>query len=124
MDAPHYSESEPCGGAVTVSFSKYLFLGKWCILYSAPHTCGKRAADRWSLRNFLPRSSLYVVGKAQKSPGPRSELCSAWKKWIGATPDVKKYLRYVAESRRACFELWFQNLHGGTEEKNRKPEMR
>jgi hypothetical protein len=28
MDAPHYSESEPCGGAVTVSFSKYLFLGK------------------------------------------------------------------------------------------------
>jgi hypothetical protein len=33
----------------------------------------KRAADRWSLRNFLPRSSLFTVGKAQKSHGARSE---------------------------------------------------
>jgi hypothetical protein len=24
VDSPHYSESETCGGAVTVSFSKYL----------------------------------------------------------------------------------------------------
>jgi hypothetical protein len=24
VDSPHYSESELCGGAVTVSFSKYL----------------------------------------------------------------------------------------------------
>jgi hypothetical protein len=40
----------------------------------APPTSRKRAADRWSLRNFLPRSFLFMVGKAQKSHGPRSEL--------------------------------------------------
>jgi hypothetical protein len=34
----------------------------------------KRAADRWSLRNFLPRSSLFMVRKAQKSHGARSGL--------------------------------------------------
>jgi hypothetical protein len=34
----------------------------------------KRAADRWSLRNFLPWSSLFMAGKAQKSHGARSGL--------------------------------------------------
>jgi hypothetical protein len=38
----------------------------------------KRAADRWSLRSFLPRSSLFMVGKAQKSHGARSELNSVF----------------------------------------------
>jgi hypothetical protein len=28
----------------------------------------------WSLRNFLPRSSFFTVGKAQKSHGRRSGL--------------------------------------------------
>jgi hypothetical protein len=46
----------------------------------------KRDADHWSLRNFLPRSSLFMVGKVQKSYGARSELNSVfWKKWIGGT---------------------------------------
>jgi hypothetical protein len=49
-------------------------LGKQCISYNAPPTSRKRTADRWSLRNFLLRSSLFVVGKAQKSRGARSEL--------------------------------------------------
>jgi hypothetical protein len=49
-------------------------LGKRCTSYNAPLTSRKRAADRWSLRNFLPRSSLSVVGKAQKSHGARSGL--------------------------------------------------
>jgi hypothetical protein len=47
-------------------------------LGNAPPTCGKRAADRWSLRNFLPRSSLFMVGKAQKSHEMRSELNSVF----------------------------------------------
>jgi hypothetical protein len=34
----------------------------------------KCAADHWSLRNFLPRSSLFMVGKAQKLHGARSGL--------------------------------------------------
>jgi hypothetical protein len=42
-------------------------LGKRCNSYNAPPTSRKRAADCWSLRNFMPRSSLFMVGKAQKS---------------------------------------------------------
>jgi hypothetical protein len=49
-------------------------LGKRCISYNDPPTCRKGAADRWSPRNFLPRSSLFRVGKAQKSHGARSGL--------------------------------------------------
>jgi hypothetical protein len=44
-------------------------LGERCTSYNAPPTSRKRAADRWSLPNFLPRSSLFIVGKAQKSHG-------------------------------------------------------
>jgi hypothetical protein len=40
----------------------------------------------WSLRNFLLRNSLFMVGKAQKSHGARSELNSGWKQWIGGPP--------------------------------------
>jgi hypothetical protein len=49
-------------------------LGKRCTFYNAPPTYRKRAADRWSLWNFLPRSSLFMVGKSKKSHGTRSEL--------------------------------------------------
>jgi hypothetical protein len=53
-------------------------LGKPYTSYNAPPTSRKRAADCWSLRNFLPRSSFFVVGKAQKSHGARSELNSVF----------------------------------------------
>jgi hypothetical protein len=56
------------------SLSRSASLGKRCISYNAPPTSRKRAADRWSLQNFLPRSSLLMVGKAQKSHGARSGL--------------------------------------------------
>jgi hypothetical protein len=49
-------------------------LGKQCTSYNATPTSRKHAADHSSLRNFLPRSSLFMVGKAQKSHGARSEL--------------------------------------------------
>jgi hypothetical protein len=49
-------------------------LGKRCSSYNAPPTYRKRAADRSSLQNFLPRSSLFTIGKAQKSHGARSGL--------------------------------------------------
>jgi hypothetical protein len=42
--------------------------------YNAPPTSPKRVADRWSLRNVLPRNFLFMVGKAQKSHGARSGL--------------------------------------------------
>jgi hypothetical protein len=65
VNSPYYSESELCGGAVTVSFSKYS-VAKF------------QPQHRWSLRNFLPRSSLFMVGKAQKSHEARSELNSVF----------------------------------------------
>jgi hypothetical protein len=49
-------------------------LGKRCTYYNAPPTSRKRAADRWSLRNFLPRNSLFMAGKAQKSHGLTSGI--------------------------------------------------
>jgi hypothetical protein len=50
-------------------------LSKRCTSYNAPPTSRKhRAADRWSLRNFLPRNSLFIVRKAQESNGARSGL--------------------------------------------------
>jgi hypothetical protein len=52
--------------------------GKRRTSYNAPPTSRKRAADRWSFRNFLPRSSLFMVGKSQKSHGARSELNSVF----------------------------------------------
>jgi hypothetical protein len=56
------------------SFFRSTSLGKRCISYNAPPTSRKRSADRWSLRNFLPRSSLFMVEKAQKSHGAKSGL--------------------------------------------------
>jgi hypothetical protein len=49
-------------------------LGKRCTSYNAPLTSRKSAADRWSLRNSFPRSSIFMVGKAQKSHGAKSGL--------------------------------------------------
>jgi hypothetical protein len=49
-------------------------LGKRCTSYNAPPTSRKRAADRCPLRHFLSRSSFFMVGKANKSHGARSEL--------------------------------------------------
>jgi hypothetical protein len=49
-------------------------LDKRCTTYNTPPTSRKRAADRWSLRNFLPWSSRFMVGKPQKSHGARSVL--------------------------------------------------
>jgi hypothetical protein len=40
LDSPYYSESELCGGAVTVSFSKY-FPCKRGTSYNAPPTSQK-----------------------------------------------------------------------------------
>jgi hypothetical protein len=56
------------------SLFRSISLGKRCAFYNAPPTSRKRAADLWSLRNFLPRTSIFIVGKAQKSRGVRSEL--------------------------------------------------
>jgi hypothetical protein len=61
-----------------ILFFQSTSLGKRCNSYNATPTSRKRAADRWSLRNFLSRSSLIIVGKAQKSHGARYELNSVF----------------------------------------------
>jgi hypothetical protein len=71
--SPYYSELELCGSAVMVSF-RSTFLGKRCTSYNAPPTSRKRVVVRWSLRNSLPRSSLFMIGKTQTSHGARSGL--------------------------------------------------
>jgi hypothetical protein len=55
-------------------FFRSASLGKLCTSYNAPPTSRKRVADRLSLGNFLPRSSLFMVRKGQKSHGARSGL--------------------------------------------------
>jgi hypothetical protein len=45
MDSPYYSESELCGGAVTVSFSKYITWQAMHFLQCSTHF-RKRAVDR------------------------------------------------------------------------------
>jgi hypothetical protein len=49
-------------------------LGKQRTSYKTPPTSQKCAADHWSLWNFLTQSSLFMVGKAQKSHGARCGL--------------------------------------------------
>jgi hypothetical protein len=58
--------------------SLFRSIGKRCTSYNAPPTSRKRAVDRWSLRNFLPWRSLFMVGKVQKSCEARSEFNSVF----------------------------------------------
>jgi hypothetical protein len=65
-----------CGDGL---FFEVPYLGKRCTSYNAPPTSRKHAADHCSLRNVLPpRSSLFTIGKAQKSHVARSELNSVF----------------------------------------------
>jgi hypothetical protein len=110
----------PCQYFVEVrwrSLFRSTSLGKRCTSYSAPPTSRKRAADRWSLRNSLPRSSLFMVGKAQKSHGAILELnwilCSAWKKWMGGTPlEHPPYSPVLAPCNFWAFPIIKRELRG------------
>jgi hypothetical protein len=52
-------------------------LGKRCTSYNAPSTSGKRAANRRSLRNFLPRSSPFLAFKSPEIAWGRNLDCMA-----------------------------------------------
>jgi hypothetical protein len=76
VDSPYYSESGLCGGAVTVFFSKYLpsqamhFLQRSTnLMKNVPQTVCRKLQEDSGTGGFLPRSSLFMVGKAQKSHG-------------------------------------------------------
>jgi hypothetical protein len=64
VDSSYYSKTGLCGGAVTVSISKY---------------------HPWQAMRFLQRSTHF--SKTRCSPLITSKfIASAWKKWIGGTP--------------------------------------
>jgi hypothetical protein len=86
--------------------------GKWYISYNAPPTYRKRAADRWSFRNFLPRSSFFMAGKVQKSHGVRSGLYGGCSNGVPQIHFSQAELRIQFRSRPMRF-LDFSNHENG-----------
>jgi hypothetical protein len=77
VDSLYYSESELCGDEVMVSFSKYLTWQVMHFLQLSTHF-SKMCCKPLNTQNFLPWRSCFMVGKAQKSDGARSELNSVF----------------------------------------------
>jgi hypothetical protein len=97
-------------------------LGKRCTSYNAPPTSRKRAADPWSLRNFLPRSSLFLVGRAQKSHGTRSGLYGGCSNGVPLIHFSHTEQRIQFRSRPMRF-LGFSNHEKGAPRKKKKFEL-
>jgi hypothetical protein len=89
-------------------------LDKRCTSYNAPPTSRKRAADRWSLRNFLPWSSLFMVGKAHKSHGARSGLYGGCSNGVPPIHSFQAEHRIQYRSQHMRF-LGFSNREKGAQ---------
>jgi hypothetical protein len=87
-------------------------LGKRCTSYNAPPTSRNRAVDRWPLRNFLPRSSLFVVGKVQKLHGAGSGLYGGCSNGVPLIHFFQAEPRIQFRSRRKWY-LGFSNREKG-----------
>jgi hypothetical protein len=94
------------------SLFRSISLGKRCTSYNAQPTSRKRAADRWSLGNFLPQSSLFMVAKAQKSHGARSGLYGGCSNGVPPIHFFQAELRFQFASRLGQF-LGFSNHETG-----------
>jgi hypothetical protein len=82
VDSPYYSESELCGGAVTVSFSKYLPWQAMHFLQRPTHfskTCCRPLITSKFLASELP---FHGWKSPENAWGENWILCSARKKWI------------------------------------------
>jgi hypothetical protein len=80
-----------------------------CTSYNAPPTSRKRAADRWSLRNFLPRSFLFMFGKVQKSHGARYEWnCIRIEKsgWVEPHQNIRHAVQISPHAISGLFQPW------------------
>jgi hypothetical protein len=93
-------------------------LGKRCTSYNAPPTSWKRAADRWSLRNFLPRSSLFMVEKAQKSHVGRSGLYGGCSNGVPPVHFFQAEHRIQFRSRPHAISGLFRPWKGSSEARN------
>jgi hypothetical protein len=87
VDSPYYSESELCGAAVMVSFSKYLRLASDALLTTLHPLLENVLQTGDHLKIPAPWAPFSLLEK------PRNRmvrdlnwiLCSAWRKWIGRT---------------------------------------
>jgi hypothetical protein len=77
LDSPCNSESELCGGAVTVSFSKYLPWQAMSFVQRSTHF-SKTCCRPLITSKFLASELLFHGWKVQKSYGERSELNSVF----------------------------------------------
>jgi hypothetical protein len=77
VDSTYYSESELCGGAVTASFSKYVPWQEMDFLQRSTHF-SKTCCRPLITSKFLASELSFLVGKAQKSHGAKSELNSVF----------------------------------------------
>jgi hypothetical protein len=77
MDTPSYSEPKLCGGAVTVSFSKYLPSQAMHFLQRSTHFSKMRCRPLVTSK-FLVSGLLYMVRKSQKLHRAKSELNSVF----------------------------------------------
>jgi hypothetical protein len=82
------------------------------LFFEVPPTSRKRAADRWSLPNFLPRSSLFMVGEAQKLHGARSGLYGGCSNAVPPIHFFKAEQRIQFRSRPMRF-MGFSNHENG-----------
>jgi hypothetical protein len=95
-----------------LSLFRSISLGKRCTSYNAPPTSRKRAAGRWSLRNFLHQSSLFMIGKAQKLHEARSALYGGWSNGVPPIHFFQAEHRIQFTSRPMLF-LGFSNHEKG-----------
>jgi hypothetical protein len=92
VNSPYYSESQLCGGAVTVSFSKNLPWQAMHFLQRSTHfskTCCRPEITSKFLASELP----FTVRKAQKSHGSRSGL------YGGCSNEIPPIHFFQAENR-------------------------
>jgi hypothetical protein len=66
MDSPYYSESELCGGAVTVSFTKYLPWQAMHFLQRSTHFTKNVLQTFDHFQISCLGAPFFMVGKAQK----------------------------------------------------------
>jgi hypothetical protein len=109
----HNSESELCGGAVMVSFSKYL---PWqAMFFSQRSTHFSKTCCRPLITSKFPASQLPFHGwKSPEVAWGRDLnwiLCSAWKKWTGGTP--LEHPPYSPDLTRSMQFLDFSNHEKG-----------
>jgi hypothetical protein len=110
VDSPYYSESELCGGAVTVSFSKYL---PWQAMHFLQHSThfSKTCCRPLITSKFLTSELLFHSWKTQKSHGARSGLYGGCSDGVPPIHFFQaehrihryfNYMLYLESSRKGC----------------------